>query len=112
MKLVFAVIRPQALEAVTAALHDIGVAGITLTEVKGHGRQGGHTEVYRGGEYQIDYLPKIELKILSADGDAEKTANTIADAARSGKIGDGKIWIQPVEVAMRIRTGEIGDEAV
>ena len=88
------------------------VQGITISETRGHGRQRGHTEVYRGGEYKVDLLPKVRLEVLSTDGDTEKIANTIIDAARTGKIGDGKLWIQPVEMAVRIRTGEIGDEAI
>ena len=86
--------------------------GMTVSEVRGFGRQRGHTEVYRGGEYNVDFLPKSEVKVLVHDSDAEKIANTIIDAARTGKIGDGKLWIQPVESVVRIRTGETGDEAL
>ena len=112
MKLVTAVIKPHMVEAVTDALHDIDVNGITITEARGHGRQRGHTEVYRGGEYTVDFLPKVEIKVLTADGDTEKIANTIIDAARTDSIGDGKLWIQPVEMTVRIRTGEIGEDAL
>jgi nitrogen regulatory protein PII len=112
MKLIVAVIKPHRVEAVTDALHALDVAGMTISEVRGHGRQRGHTEVYRGGEYTVDFLPKVEVKVLVADHEAEKIANTMIDAARTGKIGDGKLWIQPVEIAVRIRTGEIGDEAL
>jgi nitrogen regulatory protein P-II 1 len=112
MKLVTAVIKPHRVEPVTDALHAIDVSGITITEVRGHGVQRGHTEVYRGGEYTVDFLPKSQVQVLVGDGDAEKVANTIIDAARTGKIGDGKLWIQPVELAVRIRTGELGDEAL
>jgi nitrogen regulatory protein P-II 1 len=112
MKLVVAVIRPHKMETVTDALHAIDVTGMTITEVRGHGRQRGHTEVYRGGEYKVDFLPKIQLQVLTADADTEKVANTIINAAQTGKIGDGKLWIQPVEIAVRIRTGEIGDDAL
>ncbi|MGZ4675638.1 MAG: P-II family nitrogen regulator [Acidimicrobiia bacterium] len=112
MKLVTAVIKPHKVEAVTEALHALDVNGITITEARGHGRQRGHTEVYRGGEYTVDYLPKVEVKVLATNDMAEKVANTIIDASRTGKIGDGKLWIQPVEMAVRIRTGEIGDEAI
>jgi nitrogen regulatory protein P-II 1 len=112
MKLVVAVIKPHMLEAVTDALHDIDVNGITITEAKGHGRQRGHTEVYRGGEYNVDYLPKVRIEVLTRDSETEKVANTVIDAARTGKIGDGKVWIQPVEMTVRIRTGEIGEEAL
>jgi len=112
VKLVVAVIRPHALEAVTDALNGIEVAGVTINEVRGHGRQRGHSEVYRGGEYKVDFLPKVEIQVLAKDGDAEKIANTIIGAASSGQIGDGKLWIQPVESVIRIRTGESGDEAI
>ncbi|HEX4778150.1 MAG TPA: P-II family nitrogen regulator [Acidimicrobiia bacterium] len=112
MKLVVAVIKPHKVEAVTDALHDIDVTGMTLTEVRGHGRQRGHTEVYRGGEYRVDFLPKVRIEVLTSNDMAEKVANTIVDAARTGKIGDGKLWIQPVDVAVRIRTGDIGDDAL
>ena len=112
MKLVVAVIKPHKVEAVTDALHDIDVTGMTLTEVRGHGRQRGHTEVYRGGEYRVDFLPKVRVEVLTSNDMAEKVANTIVDAARTGKIGDGKLWIQPVDVAVRIRTGDIGDDAL
>jgi len=112
MKLVVAVIRPHAVEAVTEALHAIDIAGITILEARGHGRQRGHTEVYRGGEYNVDFLPKTEIQVLSTDGDADKVANTIVTAASSGKIGDGKLWILPVDTAIRLRTGEVGDDAI
>ncbi len=112
MKLVVAVIKPHKVEAVTDALHDIDVAGMTLTEVRGHGQQRGHTEVYRGGEYRVDFLPKVRIEVLTSNDMAEKVANTIVDAARTGKIGDGKLWIQSVDVAVRIRTGDVGDDAL
>ena len=112
MKLVVAVIRPHAVEAVTDALHAIEVSGMTLTEVRGHGQQRGHSEVYRGGEYKVDFLPKVRIEVLADDGKAEQVANTIVDNARTGKIGDGKLWIQPVDLAVRIRTGEVGADAV
>jgi nitrogen regulatory protein P-II 1 len=112
MKLVTAVIKPHKVEAVTEALHALDVNGITISEARGQGRQRGHTEVYRGSEYNVDFVPKVELKVLTYNDMAEKVANTIIDAARSGKIGDGKLWIQPVEMAVRIRTGEIGDDAL
>lgn len=112
MKLVVAVIKPHQVDAVTAALHDLDVNGMTITEVRGHGRQRGHSEVFRGGEYKVDFLPKVRIEVLSTDGDADKIANAIAAAARTGKIGDGKIWITAVENVVRIRTGELGDEAV
>jgi nitrogen regulatory protein P-II 1 len=112
MKLVVAVIKPHQVETVTAALDKIEVTGMTLSEVRGHGRQHGHSEVYRGGEYKVDFLPKVRIEVLTTDVAAEHVANTIAEHARTGKIGDGKLWILPVETAMRIRTGEIDDEAL
>ena len=112
MKLVTAIIKPHRVEGVTEALDSLDVSGMTLTEVRGHGRQRGHTEVYRGGEYTVDFLPKVRIEVLVKDGEAEKVANTIVEKARTGQIGDGKLWIQPVEQTVRIRTGEIGDEAL
>lgn len=112
MHLVTAVIKPHALEPVKEALRGIGVAGITISEVKGFGRQGGHTETYRGAEYQVDFVPKVKLEIVTATEDAEKVADTIRQAAGSGKIGDGKIWVTPVDRLVRIRTGEMGADAI
>ena len=112
MKLVVAIIKPHQVEGVTGALDKIEVSGMTLTEVRGHGRQRGHSEVYRGGEYKVDFLPKVRVEVLAGDTQAEQVANTIVDNARTGKIGDGKLWIQPVDVAVRIRTGEVGEEAL
>jgi nitrogen regulatory protein P-II 1 len=112
MKLVVAVIKPHMVEGVSDALHDLDVPGITVSEVRGHGRQRGHTEVYRGGEYRVDFLPKARIEVLVPDEDAEKIASTIIDAARTGKIGDGKLWILPVEKTVRIRTGELGNDAL
>jgi nitrogen regulatory protein P-II 1 len=112
MKLVVAIIKPHQVESVTTALDAIEVSGMTLTEVRGHGQQRGHSEVYRGGEYKVDFLPKVRIEVLTADGKAEEVANTIVEHARTGKIGDGKLWIQPVDVAVRIRTGEVGDDAL
>ena len=112
MKLVVAVIKPFKMEEVTEALHALGVAGVTLTEVRGYGRQRGHTEVYRGAEYKVDYLPKVRLEILVEDGDAARVETAIAEAARTGKIGDGKLWTIPIDNVMRIRTGEVGSEAL
>jgi nitrogen regulatory protein P-II 1 len=112
MHLVTAIIKPHRLEAVTDALKDINVNGLTVTEVQGFGRQRGHTEVYRGAEYTIDYVPKVKVEIVCDTFDAEKIATTIADAARTGKIGDGKVWITEVPRVVRIRTGESGAEAL
>jgi nitrogen regulatory protein P-II 1 len=110
--LVTAVIKPHRLESVTAALKDIGVTGLTVSEVQGFGRQGGHSEVYRGSEYKVDFVPKIRIDVVCDSSDAEKVADTIAAAARTGKIGDGKIWITEVAQVTRVRTGERGTEAL
>jgi nitrogen regulatory protein P-II 1 len=109
---VTAVIKPHKLEEVKDSLRAKGVLGMTITEVKGFGRQGGHTETYRGSEYTIDFLPKVKVEVLCDDVDAEAIADTIADAARTGKIGDGKIWISTVERVIRVRTSEQGVEAL
>jgi nitrogen regulatory protein P-II 1 len=110
--LITAIIRPHALDGVKTALKGAGVTGMTVTEVRGFGRQGGHTETYRGTEYQVDFLPKVKLEIVVGDGEAAPVVSTIADAARTDKIGDGKIWVTSVDSLTRIRTGEEGDEAV
>lgn len=110
--LITAIIRPHALDPVKDALKGAGVTGITVSEVRGFGRQGGHTETYRGAEYTVDFLPKLKLEIVVASGDASAITTVIADAARSEKIGDGKIWVTPVESLTRIRTGETGDDAI
>ena len=112
LHLVTAIIKPHRLEEVKEALRGAGVQGMTATEVRGFGRQGGHTETYRGAEYKIDFLPKVRLEVLIGSEDAERVAKLIADAARTGQIGDGKIWITPVDRAVRIRTGELGADAV
>ena len=112
MKLVVAVVKPHKLDDVKSALENLGVQGLTMTEVQGFGRQRGHSEVYRGGEYKVDFLPKVRVEVLTGDTQAEQVANTIVDNARTGKIGDGKLWIQSVDVAVRIRTGEVGEEAL
>ena len=112
MKLVTAVIKPFKLDDVRAALSQIGVQGITVTEVKGFGRQKGHTELYRGAEYVVDFLPKVKLEIAVADGDVEAAIEAIANTANSGKIGDGKIFVSDIGEAVRIRTGETGDGAL
>ncbi len=105
-------IRPLALDGVKAALTGIGVAGLTLTEVRGFGRQGGHTETYRGAEYTVDFLPKLKVEVVVAGEDVATVVKAIEDAARSDRIGDGKIWTTPVDSITRIRTGEVGDEAL
>ena len=112
MKLVTAVIKPFKLDDVRAALSQIGVQGITVTEVKGFGRQKGHTELHRGAEYVVDCLPKVKLEIAVADGDVEAAIEAIANTANSGKIGDGKIFVSDLEQVIRIRTGETGEDAI
>lgn len=112
MKLVTAVIKPFKLDDVRAALSDIGVQGVTVTEVKGFGRQKGHTELYRGAEYVVDFLPKVKLEIAVADGVVESVIEAITKAANTGKIGDGKIFVSPLEQVIRIRTGETGEDAI
>ena len=112
MKLVTAVIKPHMVQPVTDALHAIDIEGITLTEVRGHGRQRGHTEVFRGAEYKVDFLPKMRLEVVTDDDKASRIAEVIMTAARSGKIGDGKIWITNVDSIVRIRTGELDHEAL
>lgn len=112
MKKIEAIIRPFKLDDVREALSEIGVKGMTLTEVKGYGRQKGHTEVYRGSEYKIDFLPKIKVEIIVKDGMVERVIATIVKAARTGQVGDGKIFILPVEDVIRIRTEESGEDAV
>jgi nitrogen regulatory protein P-II 1 len=112
MKLVTAVIKPFKLDDVKAALKDAGVQGITVSEVQGFGRQGGHTEVYRGAEYQVDFVPKVKIEAVVDLADAEKVAEVIVNAARTEKIGDGKVWITDVERIYRIRTGEQGTDAL
>jgi nitrogen regulatory protein P-II 1 len=112
MKKIEAIIKPFKLDEVKEALAKAGVEGMTVTEVKGFGRQKGHTELYRGAEYVVEFLPKVKLEILVADEKAAVVAETIAAAARSGQIGDGKIFVLPVDEAMRIRTGERGPDAI
>ena len=112
MKLVTAIVKPFKLDDVREALSEIGVQGITVTEVKGFGRQKGHTEIYRGAEYAVDFLPKIKLELVLPDALVEQAVETIIQAAHSGKIGDGKIFVSSIEQAIRIRTGETGADAV
>ena len=111
MYLVTAVLKPHRLEEVTSALKDLDVSGLTISEVQGFGRQRGHTEVYRGSEYKVDYVPKVRVDVVCDAADADKVADVIADSARTGKIGDGKIWITEVVRLVRIRTGEAGADA-
>jgi nitrogen regulatory protein PII len=112
VRAIVAIIKPHKLDDVTEALRDTGVQGMTITEVRGHGRQRGHTEVYRGAEYAVEFIPKLRLDIVVDDRDAEKVADVIAAAGKTGKIGDGKIWIGPLDTVIRIRTGERDLEAV
>ena len=112
MKLVVAIVKPHKLDDVKTALQNIDVQGVTITEVQGFGRQRGHTEVYRGAEYKIDFVPKVKLEVLVEDGDALKVSEEIQSSARTGKIGDGKVWVLPVEHLARIRTGELGSDAL
>ena len=112
MKLISAIIKPFKLDEVREALSAIGVQGITVTEVKGFGRQKGHTELYRGAEYVVDFLPKIKLEIILPDSQVEDVVNAIIKAAQTGRIGDGKIFITNLEETVRIRTGERGEEAI
>jgi nitrogen regulatory protein P-II 1 len=112
MKQITAIIKPFKLDEVREALAEVGVSGLTVTEVKGFGRQKGHTELYRGAEYVVDFLPKVKVEAVVADGLVERAIEAITRAARTGKIGDGKIFVRSVEQVIRIRTGETGEEAV
>ena len=112
MKKIEAIIKPFKLDEVKESLNEIGLQGITVTEVKGFGRQKGHTELYRGAEYVVDFLPKVKLEVVLADSQVEQAVEAIQSAAHTGKIGDGKIFITTVERAIRIRTGETGEEAI
>ncbi len=112
MKLITAIIKPFKLDDVREALSDIGVAGVTATEVKGFGRQKGHTELYRGAEYVVDFLPKVKLEIAVADSVVDQAVETIVKAANTGKIGDGKIFVTDLQQIIRIRTGETGEDAI
>jgi nitrogen regulatory protein P-II 1 len=112
VKKVEAIIKPFKLDEVKEALNEIGIQGITISEVKGFGRQKGHTELYRGAEYVVDFIPKIKLEIIVADGILPKVVEAIEKAAKTGRIGDGKIFVTPVEAVVRIRTGETGEDAL
>ena len=112
MKQITAVIKPFKLEEAREALGEVGVTGLTVTEVKGFGRQKGHTELYRGAEYVVDFLPKVMIEVVVGDGDVDRCVEAIVKAARTGKIGDGKIFVTPVERVVRIRTGEEDDAAI
>ena len=112
LHLITAIIKPHKLDDVKAALQGAGVHGMTVTEVKGFGRQKGHTELYRGAEYVVDFLPKIKVEVVVPDHIVEKVADVMAQAAKTGNIGDGKIWVSAIDRAVRIRTGEMGDDAI
>ncbi len=112
MKKIEAIIKPFKLDEVKEALHEVGVSGITVTEAKGFGRQKGHTELYRGAEYVVDFLPKVKLEVVVEDNLAERVVEAIAAAARTGRIGDGKIFVHAIEQAIRIRTGDTGADAI
>ena len=112
MKKIEAIIKPFKLDEVKEALHEVGVSGITVTEAKGFGRQKGHTELYRGAEYVVDFLPKVRLEVVVADAQAEAVVEAIAAAAATGRIGDGKIFVSTIESALRIRTGEKDEAAI
>ena len=112
MKLVTAVVKPFKLDDVKTALEALGVQGMTVSEVQGFGRQKGHTEVYRGAEYSVDFVPKIRVEVVVDDMQVDKTLDVLVEAARTGKIGDGKVWVTPVETVIRVRTGERGVDAL
>ena len=112
MKLITAIVKPFKVSDVRDALREIGVQGMTVSEAQGFGRQSGHTEVYRGAEYKVDFVPKVRLEVLAADDEAPRVIETIVAAARTGRIGDGKVWVQNVDEVVRVRTGERGDEAI
>jgi nitrogen regulatory protein P-II 1 len=112
MKIVTAIVKPFKLDEVKTALKEAGVVGITVTEVKGFGRQGGHTETYRGTEYQIDFVPKVKLEVVVDDDAVDAVVDAVVASAATGKIGDGKVWVTPVDSIVRIRTGEQGSDAI
>ena len=112
MKHVTAIVKPFVLEDVKGALEQIGVLGLTISEVQGYGRQKGHTEVYRGAEYSVDFVPKVRVEVVVDDALLDKVVDAVVEAARTGKIGDGKVWVSPVETVVRVRTGERGTDAI
>ena len=112
MKLVTAIIKPFTLDDVKSSLEQLGVLGMTVSEVQGYGRQKGHTEVYRGAEYSVDFVPKIKIEVVIDDNQVDKVLEAVVEAARTGKIGDGKVWVTPVEAVVRVRTGERGTDAI
>ena len=112
MKLVTAIIKPFTLDDVKASVQDAGVLGMTVSEIQGYGRQKGHTEVYRGAEYSVDFVPKVRVEVVVDDSIVDKVVDSIVRSARTGKIGDGKVWVSPVETIVRVRTGERGTDAI
>ena len=112
MKLITAIVKPFKLDEVKQALHEVGLAGMTVSEVRGFGRQRGHTEVYRGAEYTVDFVPKVRIEILAEDADAKRMVDTIVEAAKTGQIGDGKVWVTDCDSVVRVRTGEMGSDAL
>jgi nitrogen regulatory protein P-II 1 len=112
MKLVTAIVRPFAIENVKSAVESAGVIGLTVAEVQGYGRQKGHTEVYRGAEYQVDFIPRMKVEVLVHDDAVDRVVDAIVNASRTGKIGDGKVWVSAVDAVVRVRTGERGDDAI
>ena len=112
MKLVTAVVKPHKWDDVRSALEMVGITGMTVSEVSGYGRQKGHTEVYRGAEYSVDFVPKVRVEVIVDDSAVDKVVDVIVQAARTGKIGDGKVWVSPVDTVVRVRTGERGNDAI
>jgi nitrogen regulatory protein P-II 1 len=112
MKLVTAIVKPFTLDDVKAALEQLGLLGMTVTEVRGYGRQKGHTEVYRGAEYQVDFVAKLKIEVLCEEDVADRAVDAVVKAARTGRIGDGKVWVTPVDTIVRVRTGERGVDAL
>ncbi|MEU4170084.1 P-II family nitrogen regulator [Streptomyces sp. NPDC026665] len=112
MKLITAIVKPHRLDEVKSALQELGVHGMTVTEASGYGRQRGHTEVYRGAEYQVDLVPKVRIEVVVGDAEADAVIDAVVKAAQTGKIGDGKVWSVPVETVVRVRTGERGPDAL
>ncbi|GGU56204.1 P-II family nitrogen regulator [Lentzea flava] len=112
MKLVTAIIKPFTLDDVKSSLEQLGVLGMTVSEVQGYGRQKGHTEVYRGAEYSVDFVPKIKIEVVVDDNQVDKVLEAVVESARTGKIGDGKVWVTPVDAVVRVRTGERGSDAL
>jgi nitrogen regulatory protein P-II 1 len=112
MKLITAILKPSKVDDVKVALQAAGIQGMTVSETRGFGRQKGHTEIYRGAEYRVDFLPKVRVEVLAEDSQVQSIVDTIVEAARTGAVGDGKLWVSPVEQVIRIRTGERGDDAI